>query len=59
MCEKCIEIDRTIERYRNLQRTILDQVTVARAKELIAELQAEKAALHLDEDRPDPTATKG
>jgi hypothetical protein len=46
MCEKCNEIDKTIERYRNLQRTILDQVTVDRAKELILDLQAQKAALH-------------
>jgi hypothetical protein len=46
MCEKCNEIDKTIERYRNVQRTILDQVTVDRAKELISDLQAQKAALH-------------
>ncbi len=46
MCEKCDVIDKTIERYRQVQRTILDQVTVERAKELIAELQARKAALH-------------
>lgn len=46
MCEKCDEIDRKIERYRRIQRTILDQVTVDRAKELIAELEAQKAALH-------------
>ncbi len=46
MCEKCDDIDKTIERYRGIQRTILDQVTVDRAKELIAELQTRKAALH-------------
>ena len=46
MCEKCAVIDRTIERYRHVQRTILDQVTVDRVKEPIAELQAEKAGLH-------------
>ena len=50
MCEKCVEIGRTIERYRHVQRTILDQVTVDRVKELIAELQAEKAGLHLREE---------
>jgi hypothetical protein len=46
MCEKCDEIDKTIERYRQVQRTILDQVTVERAKQMITELQAQKAALH-------------
>jgi hypothetical protein len=46
MCEKCDEIDRTIERYRQIQRSILDQVTVDRTKELIAELQARKAEFH-------------
>ena len=46
MCEKCVEIDKNIERYRLIQRTIADQVTVDRAKELIAELVAQKAALH-------------
>jgi hypothetical protein len=46
MCEKCVEIDKNIERYRRIQRTIVDQVTVDRIKELIAELVAQKAALH-------------
>jgi hypothetical protein len=46
MCEKCVEIDKNIERYRRIQRTIADQVTVDRTKELIAELVAQKAALH-------------
>jgi hypothetical protein len=46
MCEKCVEIDKTIERYRQIMRSIMDQLTVDRAKELIAELEARKAALH-------------
>jgi hypothetical protein len=46
MCEKCDEIDQKIERYRQVQRTILDQVTVDRAKEMVTELQARKVALH-------------
>jgi hypothetical protein len=50
MCEKCNEIDRTIERYRSLQRTILDEVTVDRAKEMIAELQERKAGMHPNGD---------
>jgi hypothetical protein len=46
MCEKCVEIDNTIERYRKIKRSIGDQVTVDRTKELIAELKAQKIALH-------------
>jgi len=46
MCTKCVEIDKAIERYRNIVRSITDQPTVDRAKELIAELEAQKAALH-------------
>jgi hypothetical protein len=46
MCEKCKEIDKTIERYRRIQARIADQAFVDRAKELIAELEADKAALH-------------
>jgi len=46
MCEKCVAIDKAIERYRNVVRSIGDQPTVDRAKELIADLAAQKAALH-------------
>jgi hypothetical protein len=46
MCEQCVEIDKTIERYRRILLSIGDQITVDRTKELIAELQAKKDALH-------------
>ena len=46
MCEKCDEIDRTIERYHGIKERIADHALVDRAKELITKLQAEKAALH-------------
>ena len=46
MCEKCEEMDKTIERYRRITERILDPAFVDRAKELIAELEAAKAALH-------------
>jgi hypothetical protein len=46
VCEKCVEIDKKIERYRRIQQSILDQLTVDRAKELIADLETQKAALH-------------
>jgi hypothetical protein len=46
MCDKCVELDTKIERYRRILLSIGDQVTVDRTKELIAELLAQKAALH-------------
>ncbi len=50
MCEKCAELDKAIARYRNVQRFILDKVTVDRAIELIAELEHQKLAFHLLEE---------
>ena len=50
MCEKCVEIDKTIERYRRIQQSIMDQVTVERTKELIADLEGRKAALHPEQE---------
>ena len=46
MCEKCVEIDRKIDHYRMLAARILDQATIDGLQQLIAELQAQKAALH-------------
>lgn len=46
MCEKCVEIDDGIERYRRLLLSIADKVTVNRAREVIADLEAQKVALH-------------
>lgn len=50
MCEKCAEIDNRIERYRRLLTGVADQVTVDRAKELIADLESQKVALHPDQE---------
>jgi len=47
MCEQCIEIDNTIERYQKIQHSIDDQVTVDLTKKLIAGLKTKKAALHI------------
>jgi len=49
MCEKCVEIDERIERYRRVLLSIGDQVTVDRARELIADLEAQKIVLHPDQ----------
>ncbi|MBR1237087.1 hypothetical protein [Bradyrhizobium sp. AUGA SZCCT0182] len=46
MCEKCDEIDKTIERYRRIKQRILDQQLIDGAQKLIDELEADKAALH-------------
>jgi hypothetical protein len=51
MCEQCVEIDKTIERYRKIQLSIGDQVTVDRTKELISDLKAQKAALHPEQTK--------
>src|ERR1700676_3538849 len=42
MCEKCIEIDKRIERYRRILRLISDQITIEQSKELIAEFAGSK-----------------
>ena len=46
MCEKCEDIDKTIERYRRIKERISDQQTVDGAQKLIDEMEADKAALH-------------
>lgn len=46
MCDKCEEIDHRIEHYRRIARHILDREFNDRARELIAELEAGKVALH-------------
>jgi hypothetical protein len=51
MCDRCLEIDKTIERYRRIQHTVLGKTFVDRAKELIAEVEADKLALHPEKDR--------
>jgi hypothetical protein len=46
MCDKCVELDKKIGRYRIVSSTVGDQLTIDRIKELIADLQAQKATLH-------------
>ena len=46
MCERCEEIDRSIERYRRIAKQIPDRDFNDRARQAIDELKAEKAALH-------------
>jgi hypothetical protein len=46
MCEKCAELDERIERYRRVSSSINDQLTIDRIKSMIADLEAQKVALH-------------
>jgi hypothetical protein len=46
MCDKCDEIDKAIERHRRMQRTILDQITVDRTRQLIVDLETLESTLH-------------
>jgi len=54
MCEKCVEIDKAVARYQGILLSIGDPVTVDRTRELIADLQAQKVALH-----PEPDQSRG
>ena len=46
MCEKCDAIDGKIARYRKISEGITDQPTLDGIDKLIAEMKAEKSALH-------------
>jgi hypothetical protein len=46
MCDKCVELDKKIEHYREITLTIGDELTIERIKALIADLHAQKAILH-------------
>ncbi len=46
MCDKCVELDKTIERYRRVSSSIADQITIDRINALIDELQTQKVELH-------------
>jgi hypothetical protein len=49
MCEKCVTIERKIEHYERICSSIPDQLTVERIKALIAEMKAQKAKFHADD----------
>ena len=46
MCERCVEIDATIERYKRISGGTTDQPTLDAIEKLTDQLKAEKAALH-------------
>ena len=51
MCEQCGEIDGKIARYRRIMMSIGDEVTIERFKEVIADLEAQKLALHTEQEQ--------
>jgi len=46
MCDICDQLDEKIEHYKKVRAAMTDQLTVERITALIAELEAEKTALH-------------
>src|SRR5258708_36195663 len=46
MCDKCAKLDKKIEHYETILVSIGDRATVERLMAMIADLQAQKAALH-------------
>jgi hypothetical protein len=50
MCEQCVELDSKIERYRLLASRITDQAALDGIKELVVRMQAQKAALHPEQE---------
>jgi hypothetical protein len=51
MCDKCVEIDRKIERYQRLSSGITDQLILDGIKKLIEQMKAQKAALHPEQEQ--------
>jgi hypothetical protein len=51
MCEKCVELDGKIERYKRLSSDVTDQPTLDGIKQLIEEVKAQKAALHPEQQQ--------
>jgi hypothetical protein len=51
MCDKCIELDKKIEHYREITLAIGDELTIERIKALIGDLKAQKAILHPEQTR--------
>jgi hypothetical protein len=50
MCDKCFEIDKQIDHYRLLASRLSDQLMLDGIKQLIDRTQAEKAALHPEQN---------
>jgi hypothetical protein len=51
MCQSCVEIDKRIERYRELLRSTTDRAEIERINRLIAELYRDRVLLHQNPER--------
>jgi len=51
MCDKCVELDKKLEQYRRIARSIRDELTIDRINKLITDTAAEKAKLHPDQEQ--------
>jgi hypothetical protein len=51
MCERCIEIDIKIERYSRMAKMINDETALHAIDTLVADLEAQKSALHPSTER--------
>jgi hypothetical protein len=51
MCQSCVEIDKRVERLRELLRSTTDPAEIERIKRLIAELYADRVRLHQSPER--------
>jgi hypothetical protein len=51
MCDRCVELDRNIEHYRDIASKITDQAMLRGIKVLIERANAKKAELHPEQQR--------
>lgn len=51
MCTKCNELDKRIARYSRLSGLVSDRFTIDRFDQVVAEIEAEKAALHPEQKK--------
>jgi hypothetical protein len=51
MCESCVEIDKRIERHRELMRSVTEQAEIERIQRLIAELYGERVRKHRNPEK--------
>ena len=51
MCQSCVEIDKRVERYRQLLRSTTDAAEVERVNLLITKLYAKRVRLHQNPEK--------
>jgi len=51
MCDKCVELDKRIEHYRQIRERVLDPQLAQGISKLIQEAEAKKVALHAEQQK--------